>query len=380
MRFRTLSDSHYEYGSSRYVLDPSGTWSSWSFPLTQREVYLRHQEMADVIDDREHFVHPVDHRKFLFLPNIGEVAEAYDASSPWYKEQYLPPFKAYYPFNAGDSSWLPLPSSGVQGKLADDAFTALSEQVPQEVDLFNFLLDFREISGLIPKIEESMLKTVSGGFLSYSFGWAPMISDLKKLGHLSVSVANRLKWLRDTRGKHVRIGFSAAFQVEGHAQDLPSFTHGPWTLTPVSSSGQFRAGGTLYHELDRLEGIEGQLRAFASALGLLAPSRVVWERIPFSFVADWFARTKSISDSVVFQPYPGTWQITDVSHSFKQRSETLVRGTSFSLTPLSGVWGTLVCERYSRGSGLPVSASIFDGELTTGQLVLAAALIGAATR
>jgi hypothetical protein len=223
-----------------------------------------------------------------------------------------------------------------------------------------------------------MLKTVSGGFLNYSFGWKPLIGDLQKLGHLSTTVSNRLKWLRDTRGKKIRLGFSQSFDVEG----LTTRTLGALTLTQTANVGKFTAGGTLYHELDRLEGAEGQLRAFTAALGLNSPSQVAWERIPFSFVADWFARTKHISESLTVQPYPGTWQVDNVTHSFKMRTEYNVVGTGYGLVPLkNGQLGTLTCERYIRNPGLPASSSVlYGGEASPGVLALSAALLGAASR
>jgi len=273
------------------------------------------------------------------------------------------------------------PSSEHVAQLADAALDAMSDQVPQEVDLTNFLLDLREMGSLIPALQDNMAKTVSGGYLQYAFGWAPFISDLKKLGNLSKSVHDRLDWLRNTRGRSVRLGFESSWDNnEPETFDFSNFHSYQLRLGRVKNV--FRAGGYLFHTLERLSGIEGELRAFSSALGLTNPSAVVWERIPFSFVADWFARTKSITDSLKLQPFPGEWNVREMSHSFKQFVEYDIYCTGSGYSNFVGKHvGTIFFERYTRGQNLPVSSSFLTTtELTSGQLVLATALLVSAAK
>lgn len=273
-----------------------------------------------------------------------------------------------------------LPSGTVVAAMTDEAFNAFSDQVPQEVDLVNFGLDLRELGALIPSLAENLAKTVSGGFLTYSFGWKPLIGDLKKLGNLAQTVADRLSWLKETRGKFVKLGYQSTW-----ANDAPwTVSVGGRTASVVKQTNKFVAGCYLFHLLERLQGYEGQLRAFSSALGLLNPSAVAWERIPFSFVADWFVRTDGIVNSLKLQPFSGAWNLSRVSHSFTQVVEYEIRDTNNDyvelLTPGFFV-GTLVAKTYRRYPGLPVSASILSTTgLTSGQLALAAALIGAASK
>jgi hypothetical protein len=279
------------------------------------------------------------------------------------------------------SSYLLPPSSGVLGELADDAFIALSEQVPQEVDIANFVLDLRELGSLIPTLQENLAKTVSGGYLSYKFGWEPMLGDISKLSRISDIVADRLAWLRRTRGKRVRIGYFK--KLEG--SEFPSASQYPltngrtqWTFN--SFRGEFRASGTLYHELQGLEGMEGTLRGMVAALGLNNPSAIVWERIPFSFVVDWLARTQHITNSFTVQPFAGVWNVTHVTHSIMQElslTQWYTEGVDFR----HHEQGTLTVKRYQRGIGLPVSSAMFYGrELTPQQARLSAALIAGAAR
>jgi len=273
-----------------------------------------------------------------------------------------------------------LPSGTVVAAMTDEAFNAFSDQVPQEVDLVNFGLDLRELGALIPSLAENLAKTVSGGFLTYSFGWKPLIGDLKKLGHLAQTVADRLSWLKETRGKFVKLGYQSTW-----AEDVPwTVSVGGRTFSVVKQTNKFVAGCYLFHLLERLGGYEGQLRAFSSALGLLNPSAVAWERIPFSFVADWFVRTDGIVNSLKLQPFSGAWDLSRVSHSFTQVVEYEGWDVNNDYTELhapGAFVGTLVARTYRRYPGLPVSASILSTTgLTSGQLALAAALIGAASK
>jgi hypothetical protein len=228
-----------------------------------------------------------------------------------------------------------------------------------------------------------MSRTVSGGFLSYSFGWKPFIGDLQKLGHLSQSVSDRLNWLKDTYGRSVRLGFQKSWDNNTPTSStFESSTGETHTISLVKDKHVFRAGGYLFHTLERLEGIEGRVRAFSSALGLLNPSAVVWERIPYSFVADWFVRTNGVVNSLKLQPFPGQWNVRDISHSFSQEVEWAITCSGTDYTSWIGKYcGSIMAKRYNRGTGLPVSSSLLTTtELTTGQLALATALLVNATK
>lgn len=333
-------------------------------------------------------VKPVVHVKATW---VGQPAPSvvYDPSATWYQEHYayqgdgtvltsspwgFPGAGAVYSV----LPWIPDPSPSLKGTLADEAFDAFYNQVPQEVDISNFLLDLRQLGDLIPKLEETMLKSVSGGFLNYSFGWKPLLGDLEKLGRLSATVQKRIKYLLFTRGRTTRLGFSTNFSFEGSTATKST---GQFDASFVSAECRFVAGGYLFHQLRLLEGLEGQLRGFSAALGLNSPSRVVWERIPFSFVVDWFSRTKHITESLTTQPYPGEWLVRDLSHSFRQKVVWKVTRPRSSLMPWKTMtWGHLTIEKYIRDVNLPVSSSLMTGDITTGQLALAAALVGAASR
>lgn len=365
----------------RVVKWPSSPSSGYDRTTTFTDtLYLSHVLIEDVRGVRT-TIKPVLHRKAHWQPYRMPDTRT-DLANPWYHETYV----------SGDTDWkvpdgylnVPnqvygpqLPSSGLVAELADKAFDAFFTQVPQEVDIANFLIDFRDIGSLIPKVERTIHQTIAGGFLQYSFGWKPLIGDLQKLSGILESTRARLAWLRRTYGKPIRLGYSQSFDISSNGPAAA----GHQRATLVHSEGTFRAGATLLHRLQRLDGLEGELRALIAALGLNSPGKIVWERIPFSFIVDWVSRVGRLADKGTIQPFTGTWDVYNVSHSYKMRAEYVVSydwsGTSWHQDEC----GTLVYECYARGRGLPLSSALFYGrELTTQQLALSAALVGAASK
>lgn len=285
---------------------------------------------------------------------------------------------------------LPSPSSSILAGLSDEIYEDFFTQVPETVSIANFLYELREISGLIPQIQSSLAKTVSGGFLSFQFGWKPILGDLESLGSLVTDVRKRILYLKQTRGKKTRLHFQKKNLLSSSSGDVnvpetawnksTSVIGGHYRLRPLDYSDVFNAGGWLIHWLERLDGLEGELRALSAALGLLNPAKVAWETIPYSFVADWFTRTKGSIDQLdIANPYPGGWNVYGTSHSLKQRMTFRVdRIVDAGYQPSSWYVGIGTVERYQRWVGLPVSSSLLTRDsLDTRQQLLALALLGA---
>jgi hypothetical protein len=269
------------------------------------------------------------------------------------------------------------PSSLLQAEIADWAFEQLVPQIPQEVSLPNFLYELREALELIPKLEESMVKTVSGGYLTYSFGWAPFVGDLQRLGRLISTVRSRLEYLKATYGRETRISCMREFDCEAD----PSFVGGGAVYQRLSFKGIFRCGGYLYHRLEDLDGTIGLLRGLSGALGLNNPLGVVWEAIPFSFVADWFGRVGNVLSHTAVQPFVGPWEIRRVTYSYTWSGEwrSVLGFSGYSPEEWEPHRGRATF--YRRGTGLPASASILHSNtLTTQQQMLATALLGASAK
>jgi hypothetical protein len=270
------------------------------------------------------------------------------------------------------------PSSVLLADFADEAYEKLYTQVPQEVSIPNFLYELREIGSLLPSLEESMAKTVSSGYLNYSFGWKPLIGDLQKLHGLMETIRKRIAYLKSTYGRETRLSHTKTFEVEG----LQMWESGDDRYYRDSARGILRAGGYLFHLLNELNGLEGTLRAASAALGLTNPLGVVWEAIPFSFVVDWFGRVQSRINRTGVQPFTGEWSIRRLCWSSDIQGtwhKNLYLGPTSSPQRVDQVRGTW--RSYFRNTGLPVSDSLLSSTaLDPRQQLLAAALLHTSVR
>jgi len=259
------------------------------------------------------------------------------------------------------------------------AFAEFANQVPEVISIANFLFELRDVKSLIPRIESSLAKTARSGLLNYSFGWKPLVSDLKSLGRVVDTVMKRIQFLRDTSGRVVRLGFE---------RDLSGLLSLPYWIdasTPYTSQytrynvedyrATFRAGGNLFHRLQGLDDDLTVFRAFSQALGLNNPTKILWNALPYSFVIDWFARIGGLLDRLAIQPYEGVWRTTNVTSSLRDR---YIIGTYQNYFPqhqsMTKV-GEYRIDRYERSLGLPVNAATSLNSLNPTQQLLAGALL-----
>jgi hypothetical protein len=270
-------------------------------------------------------------------------------------------------------------SSGRVALAVDNAFLAMSEQVPTEVNLLNFTYELRELGDLIPSLAEGLSRTVSGQFLNYQFGVKPLISDLKKLGTIMATVEKRIAYLRSTYGKRVRVGHSEDISVDPSGSPTTLYSDSFFTVkgTVLNYRALFQATGYIYHLLENLYGIEATLRGASSALGLLDPVEAVWNAIPFSFVADWFGRIGNVLSRLDrLQPFSGEWRCIDFGYSIKEYAVFKVDVYWTNTNTLIG-GGFGIQNLYRRTPGLPVNPTqlIGSGTLTTSQQLLSIALL-----
>lgn len=330
-------------------------------------------EFHDFVGGRRQ-VHPAAHNTILSYqtPRPNDVH-----SSGWSRQ-----FTNYYSPRAEADilhTLFGFPTAAQKTALADEAFDALAPQIPQEVSLPNFLYELRELADLIPKIEASLLKQVAGGYLTYSFGYKPLIGDLQKLANLADTVAARLQYLRDTWGRETRISFEGSWETTAPSEIYypggESYRYRRHSIRTI-----YRAGGYLFHQLEDLDGKIGLLRGMAGALGFNNPLGVLWEAIPFSFVVDWFTRIGNAISRTAVQPFVGPWELRRVTHSYLISGKwSLSVEYPSGYTPQSYVSDEGTFTLYHREVGLPVPAGIINTEgLTSNQQTLAAALIGSA--
>jgi len=259
------------------------------------------------------------------------------------------------------------------------AFATFSSAFPEEISIANFLWELRELGTLIPKIAHTYLETVQSGILNVEFGWKPFLSDLKTLGELNERVTQRLEHLREIAGKRTRLGaVSENFYVVGGLADQVESYYKSFQIRVkhLSTRYDWRAGGYVFQNLDYLDGLIGQLRAFSGALGLQNPVKVLWNALPFSFVMDWFFNVSGHLAAAT--PQPVGWQTSGFTSSVTTTTqlELIVEnpnviGVGFPPRKL----GTISYRRYSRVPGLPVGGLTISN-LSPRELALLLALGG----
>lgn len=274
-------------------------------------------------------------------------------------------------------SAMPTLSDPELGLFAVDAFNAMSSQIPEEISIANFALEAREITSLIPKLEQSVRKTAASGFLNFQFGWKPLLGDLNTLSRIGTNVMKRIEFLRETYGKPTRISYGVkdfVSQTPWNTVQAGVSSH-PFTLTPVKYKCSLRAVGKLYHELQGLDDIYTYTRAMFGALGLNNPLKVVWNALPYSFVLDWVGGFGSRLASFALNPFVGSWAVYDVTTSVKEVCEIEVKHDCRSRGSGNFHLGSIVAKRYTRHLGFPVERSYFPLVPTPAQLVLFLALL-----
>jgi len=144
------------------------------------------------------------------------------------------------------------------------------------------------------------VKFISGGFLYYSFGIAPLISDIKKMASATKTYSRRLQKAMDNAGKeeslHVRCGGKfTGFLTNEHGLPLPTgygvpgdgishwhssiqTTTKPVKIVTVRGVRSHKYTSPLFQRMDYL----------ATRFGSIGPASFAWEKIPYSFVVDWF--------------------------------------------------------------------------------------------
>lgn len=190
-----------------------------------------------------------------------------------------------------------------------------SPQLVEGVKSFISLLSYKRVrkytntKGL--HVDTTLAKPVKGKdlanvYLGYSFGVAPLISDIKKIN-------SSLKTLKSDMDRYIRDydkPTSAVARCGGtlsiNATGLPSSYIANYT-NPIPASAFWHVGQLNLLELPkRIVGVRGKrnveykteefkkLQYIINRFVTVGPASFLWERVPYSFVIDWLVDLSSI--------------------------------------------------------------------------------------
>lgn len=177
----------------------------------------------------------------------------------------------------------------------DAAIADMCGEIPTDLLLPNFILDIP--SALImhhdlQKVFSRKPKSWADAGLLYSFGLKPLASDIVSLMRLTSRINKRLKYLRSLKpGDPIVFRRSYPVDKSGLTVSFLEDNSNHWycahdieTVPDISADAQIFAKLLKYRIVDPNAGF----LAYLDATGFSKPGSVIWEAIPFSFVADWF--------------------------------------------------------------------------------------------
>lgn len=169
-------------------------------------------------------------------------------------------------------------------------------------------------SSFLKKGIRSVPKKVGGEYLNYQFGWAPLISDMKKLINASVKAdAIWAQFERDS-GKRVRRRYNFPKAIEivqndvvsaqpaaaGHLNGLLwqgfNMDFDLYRQIQIERERWFSGAFTYFAEIpkDSKDQWKRDMQRLRKLYGLEITPEVIWNLTPWSWAADWFANTGDI--------------------------------------------------------------------------------------
>lgn len=178
-------------------------------------------------------------------------------------------------------------------------------------------------------------KTIANNWLELQYGWLPLLKDSYALGE---AIAHRLS-------EPLEMKFSASLRKSKSTEGVPSYL-GYYQMFPGDPIGRyfFYCAGARADVTLRTTVFIKERPSLLAEMGLTDPSQVLWEVLPWSFVADWFIPVGNYLEARgTASVYPGVY-CTSILHKGKNHpvrgySNTNGAGTLSSMS-LDGYWPT----------------------------------------
>lgn len=189
----------------------------------------------------------------------------------------------------------------------------------------------KSLSTALPNMARSwnkirkLIRTSSGSYLAWKFGISPLLSDLSAIAKFAPDMKRQFdRYVNQEPSRYSKfvpgnLSFSKAGSTtyaNGRAVDVQSY-QGLATSQP-GYRYVLVAKPTAHYSSKFFQEFDFAMRRFSSS-----PASLAWERIPFSFVADWFVDIRgalsAIDRSLGFKPY----EIVSLTRSFGYSMSTM---------------------------------------------------------
>jgi hypothetical protein len=229
---------------------------------------------------------------------------------------------------------------------------ALVDMVPRiddisgEFSLVNFLYEFKDMKQMTTlwSRQSSFIKNFSGGVLNYELGWKPFLNDCEKIMNMILTFKDTIdRWNRDA---HKGVIYSRHANLASHLERLHGIAPSSETSEPVVNrvaTGSYWSPsrdvfGDVWYWDDlttktentmiahmyfrpipiKNRHIEDFISQWFDLLGGGDGMSIVWNAIPFSFVADWFWSVGDFIRQFDLNAIDVGYEIVDFGYSIKR--------------------------------------------------------------
>lgn len=189
---------------------------------------------------------------------------------------------------------------------ASDRTKALARMNPSRavVDVPGFIAELRELPSLLKSCGKTLLKGGANAFLSYQYGWKPLISDLHNLMDFQRHVMKREIELRNLYGKGgLRRTFQLSTDMATQISHNVTIQSALYILTSrdytIETSRRRWATSRWEPVVSKIPKTDHELHNLAvrAVYGLSAELSTAWNLIPWSWLIDWFSSTGDFFDA-----------------------------------------------------------------------------------
>jgi len=227
-------------------------------------------------------------------------------------------------------------------------------------------------------------RDASGKYLEYSFGIAPLISDMSKMQRELKTLQSKIRdELKKQSGRLVSVHRSCGYEfsyLNGSGAKTSYLYIAPQYLKFIGTQDtkESRRVCTVrgYQSPKYETSAFRQLDYMISKFGVTGPASFAWEVIPFSFVVDWFLDLRAITNGLDNLLTGSTKNIIDICLSDKFKwTDTAYLNVNNTVSTDGNVMGTIVNTVYTRNPVTSYKKVGLSGRFGKKQASLTAALL-----
>lgn len=380
--------------------------------LSPGECFARHESMADWVGNRHGF-NAVDHHSHF--ARHSHVAYGYvmpgTATSGGDQPGETGRFMGGAP-NARASLFVPSVDPLDLRDFARDSLRNAIGQIPVLVNGGELIFDFPGLDdvwkmlksiGTMARGLRGALGGASGTFLGWQFMVSPMGAELKALATLIQDVRDRIEFLRFSAGKEFVTYYGRTLEIPAEPIPPPvkiQFVSVEDTLDYMWSPDiayaesvewgrhELKSKIVVKNELEGLDEMDRVLSALVASLGLNNPVKVIWDKIPLSFLVQFVVDLDQLffdlGNGMAGAPFKGRLRLVSSSWSILSyvgrrmfALNCLGEMDGESIVLLRQPVGEVTSRHYHREAGLPLGSYFaLMTDLSDMEKVIIAALIG----